>query len=180
MGEWRKEVWYTHQWIMHARLFSHFSHVWLFVTTWTVVHQAPLTMGFFRQEYCSGLPCPPPGDLPDPGIKPTSPASLVLQADSLTTEPPGKPDGLVRSHKKEGNLSIWSNTEGPWGYYAKWSKSDRERQIPYDLTYMWNRKAKQIMNPELIYTANRLVGARDRESRVKKNGWRWSKGINFK
>ena len=58
----------------------------------------------------------------------------------------------------------------PWGYYAKWSKSDRERQIPYDLTYMWNHKAKQITNPELIYTANRLVGARDRESGWKKMG----------
>ena len=50
--------------------------------------QAPLSMGFFRQEYWSGLPCPPPGDLPDPGIKPTSPA---LQADSLPFEPPGLP-----------------------------------------------------------------------------------------
>ena len=42
------------------------------VTPWTVVHQAPLSMGFSRQEYWSGLPCPPPGDLPDPGIKPAS------------------------------------------------------------------------------------------------------------
>ena len=52
-------------------------------------HQAPLSMGFLRQEYWSGLPCPPPGDLPNPGIKPRSPA---LQAgDSLPFEPPGKP-----------------------------------------------------------------------------------------
>ena len=49
--------------------------------------QAPLSMGFSRQEYWSGLPFPPPGDLPDPGIKPGSP---VLQADSLSTKPPGK------------------------------------------------------------------------------------------
>ena len=39
------------------------------MTPWTVAHQAPLSMGFPRQEYCSGLPCPPPGDLPDPGIE---------------------------------------------------------------------------------------------------------------
>ena len=52
----------------------------LFVTLWTVAHQAPLSMGFSRQDYSSGLPCPPPGDLPNPGIKPTSPA---LQVDSL-------------------------------------------------------------------------------------------------
>ena len=46
----------------------------LFATLWTVVRQAPLSMGFSRQEYWSGLPCLPPGDLPDPGIKPASPA----------------------------------------------------------------------------------------------------------
>ena len=57
-------------------------------TPWTVAHQAPLSMGFSRQEYWSGLLCPPPGDLPNPGIKPRSPA---LQADSLPSEPPGKP-----------------------------------------------------------------------------------------
>ena len=50
------------------------SHVQLFVTPWTVAHQAPLSMGFSRQEYWSGLPFPSPGDLPDPGIEPASPA----------------------------------------------------------------------------------------------------------
>ena len=59
------------------------------VTLWTVAHQAPPSMGFSRQEYWSGSPFPSPGDLPDPGIKPKSPA---LQADALTSEPPGKPD----------------------------------------------------------------------------------------
>ena len=51
---------------------SHFSHVQPFATLWTIAHQAPLSMGFSRQEYWSGLPCPPPGDLPDPRIKPMS------------------------------------------------------------------------------------------------------------
>ena len=55
---------------------------------WTVAHQAPLSMGFSRQEYWSGLPCPSPDDLPNPGIEPGSPA---LQAD-LLSEPPGKPN----------------------------------------------------------------------------------------
>ena len=54
----------------------------------TIVHQAPLSMGSSRQEHWSGFPCPPPVDLPDPGIKPTS---LALQADILPTEPLGKP-----------------------------------------------------------------------------------------
>ena len=53
-------------------------------------HQAPLFMGFSRQEYRSGLPFPSPGNLPDPGIEPRSP---VLQTDALLSEPPGKPDG---------------------------------------------------------------------------------------
>ena len=59
------------------------NHVQLFTTLWTVAHQAPLSMGFSRQEYWSGLPFPSPGDLPDPGIEPRSPA---LQTDSLLTE----------------------------------------------------------------------------------------------
>jgi len=54
----------------------------------TAAHQGPLSMGFSRQEYWTGVPCPSPGDLPDPGIEPRSPA---LQADSLLSEPPGKP-----------------------------------------------------------------------------------------
>ena len=57
-------------------------------TPGTVARQAPLSMEFSRQEYWSGLPCPPPGDLPNPGIKPMSPA---LQVDSLPSKPPGKP-----------------------------------------------------------------------------------------
>ena len=65
------------------------SHVRLFGTPWTVGCQAPLSVEFSRQEcWGGGLPFPPPGDLPDPGIKPASPAS---QAVSLPTEPPGKP-----------------------------------------------------------------------------------------
>ena len=59
------------------------SHVQLFVTSWTAAHQAPLSVGFSRQEYQSGLPCPPPGDPPNPRIEPRSPA---LQADSLPAE----------------------------------------------------------------------------------------------
>ena len=63
------------------------SRVWLFATPWTVACQAPLSRGFSRQEYWSGLPFPSPGDLPDPGIEPRSP---TLEAGALTSEPPGK------------------------------------------------------------------------------------------
>ena len=58
------------------------------MTPWGIARQAPLSMGFSRQEYWSGLPCPPPGDLPNPGIEPRSPA---LWAASFPAEPPGKP-----------------------------------------------------------------------------------------
>ena len=58
------------------------------MTPWTVAYQVPPSMGFSRQGYWSGLPYPSPGDLPDSGIEPGSPA---LQADALTSEPPGKP-----------------------------------------------------------------------------------------
>ena len=71
------------------------SHVQLFGTPWTVAYQAPHSMGFSRQEYWTGLPFPSPGDLPDPGIEPWSP---TLQADALTSEPPGKPNGDSSFH----------------------------------------------------------------------------------
>ena len=64
------------------------SRVRLFATLWTVAHQASPSMGFSRQEYWSGLPFPSPGDLPNPGIEP---GSSTLEADALTSEPPGKP-----------------------------------------------------------------------------------------
>ena len=67
-----------------------FSFVQLFATLWTVNYHAFLSMRFFRQEYWSGLPCPCPGDLPNPGIESTSSAAPALQADSLPTEPLGK------------------------------------------------------------------------------------------
>ena len=66
-------------------MLSHFNHVQLFVTLWTVACHDPLSMGCSRQEYRSGLPCPPPGDLPDTGIKPTSLKSPALASRFLTT-----------------------------------------------------------------------------------------------
>ena len=64
------------------------SYVQLFVTPWTVAHQAPLSMEFSRQEYWSGLPFPSPGDLPNSGIKPAFPVSPALAGGFFTTEPP--------------------------------------------------------------------------------------------
>ena len=82
-------------------MLSHFIHFWLFVTLWTVAHQAPLSMEFSSQEYWSGLPFPTPGDLPDPGIEPTcvtSPALVgCLFTTSATWEAPTKLDSILKS-----------------------------------------------------------------------------------
>ena len=91
------------------------SHVWLFATPWTVAYQAPPSLGFFRQEYWSGLPFPSPGDLPNPGIEPGSP---LLQADALPSEPPGK--SAVKEVYKERTLI-------PWVLGAGGGSSDSER-----------------------------------------------------
>ena len=78
------------------------SHVQHFATPWTVAYQAPLSMGFSRQEYWSGLPFPSPGDLPDSGTESRSP---VLQADSLPSEPLGKPPEVSIVHICSGEVN---------------------------------------------------------------------------
>ena len=85
-----------------------FSCVQLFVTPWTVAHQAPLSMGFSRQEYWSGLPFPTPRDLSNPGTKLESPVSLALQAYSLSQSQRGS---LILRFRKQApwvsNLTLW-------------------------------------------------------------------------
>ena len=78
------------------------SHVQFFVTLWTIARQAPLSMGFPRQGYWSGLPFPSPGDLPDPRIKPMPP---VLAGRFFTTEPPAKP--IYLSIIKQWEVNLW-------------------------------------------------------------------------
>ena len=75
---------------------------------WTVAHQAPLSRELSRLEYWSGLLVPSPGDLPDPGIEPRSPA---LQADSLLSEPPGKPDRWEGEDAKQRKSCLQTNIE---------------------------------------------------------------------
>ena len=86
------------------------SHVRLFVTLWTVACQAPLSMGFSRQEFWSGLPFSPPGDIPDSGIKPSYLKSSALAGRFFTTEPPGKP------FKCQEDLYIENNWDTPRVY----------------------------------------------------------------
>ena len=86
--------------------------VQLFVTPWTVTCQSSLSMGFPRQEYWSGLPCPPPGDLPDPGIEPASLVFPALQANSLP---------LSHLGEGNGNLLRYSCLENPMDGRAWWA-----------------------------------------------------------
>ena len=89
-------TWYRAVWVYSkgACMLSPFSSVWLFVTLWAIAHQFPLSIGFYRQEYWSGLPRPPPGDIPDAGIELVS---SPLQADCLLLSHRG-------SHSPKGNL----------------------------------------------------------------------------
>ena len=95
-----------------------------FVTLWTVASQDPLSMGFPRQEYWSGLPCPPPGDFPNPGIEHTSPWVPALAGRFFTTEPPGKPRysdmGLVKPGRSLTSFKILLITTvfGTWIEFA--------------------------------------------------------------
>ena len=103
-----------------------FSRVWLFATPWTIAHQAPLSMGFSGPEYWSGLPCPPPGDLPDPGIKPMSPVALAFQEDSLLLSQGSLGHceaSLVKLCQILWNLQMKVATELPSGDYCHLSPS---------------------------------------------------------
>ena len=90
-------------------MLSRFSRVQLFVTLWTVARQAPLSTGFPRQEHWNGVPCPPPGDLPDPGIEPGSPA---LEADVLSSEPQIGKKWIYLDSERSTLQTVWAVAEG--------------------------------------------------------------------
>ena len=90
------------------------SCVRFFATPWTIAHQTPLSMGFSRQEYWSGLPYLPPGILPNPEIDPRSPAALVLQTDSLPLSHQGHPLKIWPRVKSSGNCAA-----SPWQFHEQ-------------------------------------------------------------
>ena len=137
------------------------SGVRLFATLWTVGYQALPSMGFSRQEYWSGLPFPSPADLLDPGIKPLS---LALVADSLHWATKEAPNGILLSHEKEQNWVICRDVNGPRGCHTEWSKSEREKQISYINTYIWNL--------EEWYWWTCLQG-RNRDTDIRMDMWTW-------
>ena len=124
------------------------SRVRLSATPWTVAHQAPLSMGFSRQECQRGLPCPPLGDLPDPGIKHGSPA---LQADSLPSEPPEKPTKPVSFQKtcspyRQGCLE----TMGLALSYSNCMAGVRE---PKRISYITNTNAGAFLSQDFYFSS---------------------------
>ena len=100
-----------------------------FAFPWTAAHQVPLSMGFSRQEYWSGLPFPPPGDLPHPGIEPMSLVSLALAGGFFTTVPQG-------FHRKP--LDPW--TDGLWSL-CSWSSWTEKLWASYSNLSLWLTKA---------------------------------------
>ena len=121
--------------ICNLCMLSRSSHVGLFVTLWTVAHQVPLSMRVSRQEYWSGLPFPPPGDLPDPGIEPTSlrspalalplsaaaaaaksPQSCPTLCDPIDGSPPGSAiPGILQARTLEW-VAVSFSTSATWDY----------------------------------------------------------------
>ena len=95
-------------------MISCFSCVWLFATLWTVACQAPLSMGFCRQEYCSELPLPPPWDPPDPGIEPKSPVSLTLADGFLPSSTSWEAFSMYSRVVKTRGHKIWSLRFKTW------------------------------------------------------------------
>ena len=114
-------------------LLSHLSGVWIFVTPWTVAHQAPLSMGFSRQEYWSGLPFPPPGHLPNPGIEPMSLMSPALAGRFFTTS-------AIWEARIKANVQVTHSSEIPvsWPLWSAHASLPRLKTGNHCCSVAWN------------------------------------------
>ena len=128
----------------YKTVLSRFSHVCLFVTPWTVARQAPLSMGFSRQEYWSGFLCPPPGDLPNPGTEPASLTSPALAGRFFTTSATWE----VLYIPSLLSLLLIPTPLGHYrepGWAYKWSFSKLYPWLPWTLTpSLWLFSTKQL------------------------------------
>ena len=126
------------------------SHVQLFATPWTVAHQAPQSMEFSRQEYWSGVPFPSPGDLPNPGIEPGSPA---LQADTLPSESRGKPydPAIPLLGIYPENTTIQKDTCSPMFIATLFTIARTWKQPNCPLTEEWIKTSWYIYTMEYCY-----------------------------
>ena len=136
-------------------------------TLWTVAHQAPLSMGFSRQEYWSRLLCPPPGDLPNPGMKPVLLCLLHWQVGSLPLMPPGKPKHIyiyiyiyiynimeyiwtiIQPQKRMKSGYLWQHGWTTSKAYAKWCKSEKDKYHMISLLCgTWKTKNTKLINTD--------------------------------
>ena len=146
-----------------ACVLNHFSHFWLFATLWTVAFQAPLSIGFSRQEYWSGLPCPPPGDLPNPGFELMclmSPASAGGFLLSITWE------ALEISWHEDNVVHIPLHSSWQWGtwnlvpallhkdYYSFWPRKSSPSLWRWSQELLWDvwQKLGKTTNIGLSFT----------------------------
>ena len=138
------------------------SHVWLFQIPWTAVYQASLSKGFSRLEYWSGLSFPSPGDLPDLGIKPRSPA---LQADPLPSKPPGKPSYisdwvifLIQILFSEINVQRqWEETMEVDGIYTS-SYGQQDRTVGLGLESQVSSRQRSLIGKTLLLHLSYQLG----------------------
>ena len=142
---------------MCCAVLSRYSHVQLFATPWTVTLKVPLSMEFSRQEYWSGLPWPPPGNLPHSGTEPASLCLLLWQVSSLSLELPGKPPLISDPHN---NGKVWDTARSASMWHRDTKQADAlgntepvavfEAGLPQDLQFVKNAvfakciKAKHI------------------------------------
>ena len=120
------------------------SCVQLFGAPWIVAWQAPLSMGFPRQDYWSKLPFPPSGDLPDPGIKLESLISPAMVGRFFTTSATWDPNGRLFSHKKEWGIDTSYNADECWTHDATCRETVTKEQILYDYFCEMSRTGKSI------------------------------------
>ena len=125
---------------MHVCVLSHFSHVKHFSTLWIVVSQAPLSMRFSRQEYWSRLPCPPPGDLPDPGIKPASLESSALADWFFTASTKWRVHNVKRQE-----CALFKHLQGRWKTCLRDSEGGEEREAQ-KYSRRWGLRGSQVLD----------------------------------
>ena len=140
---------YTHT---HVCMLSCFSRVWLFVTLWIIARQASLLVGFSRWEYWSGLPCSPPGELPDPGIKPMSLTSPVLSGRYFTTSAAWEAHVCISLYIYIWNI-FWSIVAFWASLVAQWSRS----HLPMQETWVQSLGQEDPLEKEMTTHSSILV-----------------------
>ena len=132
-----------------AKVLNHFSHVQLFVTPWTIAHQAPLSMGFPSEEYWSRLPWPPPGDLPNPVIKPMSLTSPALAGGFFTMSSLGS----LRAKMATAKLRYESKERHSSAQVKEQVTAEAEPQ------QLWTESTRMDLSPSLKSTGMEVVRA---------------------